>query len=81
MTGPVRYAAPARASSSRFNGPVESLQVAWSASILPQRRDGRVMKRYFPGDQGEELMALNALADPVLAEIRGNDQDAAYDRV
>ena len=32
------------------------------------------------GDDGEELIALNAKADPVLASLWDNDKDAAYDR-
>jgi uncharacterized protein (DUF1778 family) len=31
------------------------------------------------GDDGEELIALSAAADPVLASLWGNDKDAAYD--
>lgn len=33
------------------------------------------------GDEGEELLALNAKADPLLAELWDNRQDAAYDRL
>jgi hypothetical protein len=33
------------------------------------------------GDDGEELVALNAKADPVLASLWDNDKDAAYDRL
>lgn len=33
------------------------------------------------GDDGEELVALNARADPVLASLWDNDKDAAYDRL
>jgi hypothetical protein len=33
------------------------------------------------GDDGEELVALNAAADPVLASLWDNDKDAAYDRI
>ena len=33
------------------------------------------------GDEGEELLALNAKADPVLAELWDNRKDAAYDRL
>ena len=33
------------------------------------------------GDDGEELVALNAKADPVLASLWDNDRDAAYDRL
>jgi hypothetical protein len=33
------------------------------------------------GDDGEELMTLNAKADPVLAELWDNPKDAAYDRL
>jgi len=31
------------------------------------------------GDDGEELVALNAKSDPVLASLWDNDKDAAYD--
>jgi uncharacterized protein (DUF1778 family) len=33
------------------------------------------------GDEGEELLALNAKADPLLAELWDNRRDAAYDRL
>jgi len=33
------------------------------------------------GDDGEELVALTAKADPVLASLWDNDKDAAYDRI
>ncbi len=33
------------------------------------------------GDEGEELLALNAKADPLLAELWDNRKDAAYDRL
>ena len=33
------------------------------------------------GDEGEELLALNAQADPLLAELWDNRKDAAYDRL
>ena len=33
------------------------------------------------GDEGEELLALNAKADPLLAELWDNLKDAAYDRL
>ena len=33
------------------------------------------------GDDGEELIALNAKADPLLASLWDNDKDAAYDRL
>jgi hypothetical protein len=33
------------------------------------------------GDEGEELLALNARADPVLAQLWDNRKDAAYDRL
>jgi hypothetical protein len=33
------------------------------------------------GSEGEELVALNAKADPVLASLWDNDKDAAYDRL
>jgi len=33
------------------------------------------------GDDGEELVALSAKADPVLASLWDNDKDAAYDRL
>ena len=33
------------------------------------------------GDEGEELLALNATADPLLAELWDNRKDAAYDRL
>lgn len=33
------------------------------------------------GDEGEELLALNARADPLLAELWDNRKDAAYDRL
>ena len=33
------------------------------------------------GDEGEGLLALNAQADPLLAELWDNRRDAAYDRL
>lgn len=33
------------------------------------------------GDESEELLALNAKADPLLAELWDNRKDAAYDRL
>jgi len=33
------------------------------------------------GDDGEDLVALNARADPVLASLWDNDKDAVYDRL
>ena len=33
------------------------------------------------GDESEELLALNAKADPLLAELWDNRRDAAYDRL
>ena len=33
------------------------------------------------GDDGEELVTLNAAADPVLSSLWDNDKDAAYDRL
>ena len=33
------------------------------------------------GDEGEELLALTAKADPLLAELWDNRKDAAYDRL
>jgi len=33
------------------------------------------------GDEGQELLALNAKADPLLAELWDNRKDAAYDRL
>lgn len=33
------------------------------------------------GDEGEELLALNAKADPLLAELWDNRKDATYDRL
>jgi uncharacterized protein (DUF1778 family) len=33
------------------------------------------------GTDGEELLALNAKADPVLASLWDNDKDAAYDQL
>jgi hypothetical protein len=33
------------------------------------------------GGEGEELLALNAKADPLLAELWNNRRDAAYDRL
>jgi hypothetical protein len=33
------------------------------------------------GDEGEELLALNAKADPLLADLWDNRKDAAYDRL
>ena len=33
------------------------------------------------GDEGQELLALNATADPLLAELWDNRRDAAYDRL
>jgi hypothetical protein len=32
-------------------------------------------------DDGEELVSLNAKANPVLASLWDNDKDAAYDRL
>lgn len=39
------------------------------------------MKKGIPENDHEGIVALNATADPVLAEIWDNDRDAAYDRV
>lgn len=33
------------------------------------------------GDEGEEVLALTAKVDPVLAELWDNRRDAAYDRL
>ncbi len=33
------------------------------------------------GDEGEEVLALTAKADPVLAELWDNRRDSAYDRL
>jgi len=33
------------------------------------------------GEEGEELLALNAKADPLLAKLWDNRKDAAYDRL
>jgi len=33
------------------------------------------------GNEGEGLLALNATADPLLAELWDNRRDAAYDRL
>ncbi len=33
------------------------------------------------GDEGDELLALNAKVDPLLAELWDNPRDAAYDRL
>jgi uncharacterized protein (DUF1778 family) len=33
------------------------------------------------GEDGEEMVALTAKADPVLAELWNNDKDDAYDRL
>jgi uncharacterized protein (DUF1778 family) len=33
------------------------------------------------GNEGEELLALTAQADPLLAELWDNRRDAAYDRL
>jgi uncharacterized protein (DUF1778 family) len=33
------------------------------------------------GDEAEGLLALNAKADPLLAELWDNDRDSAYDRL
>jgi uncharacterized protein (DUF1778 family) len=33
------------------------------------------------GDEGQELLALTAKTDPVLAELWDNRKDAAYDRL
>lgn len=41
----------------------------------------KVMKRDMPENETEGLVALTAMADPVLAEIWDDDKDAAYDRV
>jgi len=39
------------------------------------------MTKGIPEDDHEELVALNAMADPVLAEVWDNEKDEAYDRV
>lgn len=41
----------------------------------------KVMKRDISENETEGLVALTAMADPVIAEIWDNDKDAAYDRV
>ena len=41
----------------------------------------KAMTRGVSENEHEGLIALNAMADPVLAEIWNNDKDAAYDRV
>ncbi len=33
------------------------------------------------GDEGQEILALTAQADPVLASLWDNQKDAAYDRL
>ncbi len=33
------------------------------------------------GDEGEEVLALTAKADPVLADLWDNQKDSAYDRL
>lgn len=46
------------------------------------RRDlDQAMKRDVSESDTEALMVLTAVADPVLAEVWGNDRDAAYDRL
>ncbi len=34
-----------------------------------------------PDDEAEGLLAMTAAADPVLAELWDNEQDAAYDQM
>ncbi len=41
----------------------------------------KALKKGIPEDEMEELVALTATADPVLAEIWDNEKDEAYDRV
>lgn len=41
----------------------------------------KALKKGVPEDETEELVALTATADPVLAEIWANEKDEAYDRV
>lgn len=41
----------------------------------------KALKKGIAEDEMEELMALTAAADPVLAEIWANEKDEAYDRV
>lgn len=41
----------------------------------------KLMERDIPGNDREGLVALNAMADPVLTEIWDNEKDEAYDRV
>jgi len=41
----------------------------------------KLMERDMPGNHHEGLVALNAMADPVLAEVWDNEKDEAYDRV
>jgi len=41
----------------------------------------KAMEKGKPENDHEGLVALNAMADPVLAEIWNNDKDAAYDRI
>lgn len=41
----------------------------------------KAMKKGIPENDHEGLVALNAVGDPVLAEIWDNERDAAYDRV
>lgn len=41
----------------------------------------KAMKKGIPEDEMEEIVALTATADPVLAEVWDNEKDEAYDRV
>ena len=40
-----------------------------------------VMKRGISENDVTGLVALNAMANPILAEVWNNDKDAAYDRI
>ena len=41
----------------------------------------KALKKSIPEDEMEDLAALTATTDPVLAEIWHNERDAAYDRI
>ena len=40
----------------------------------------KALKRGIPENDHERLIALNAMVDPLLAEIWDNEKDTAYDR-
>ena len=41
----------------------------------------KLMERDMPGNDHEGLVALNAVGNPVLAEVWDNENDEAYDRL